>query len=110
MGKMLIVMGTVITGLVVACVSLTASVHALQAEVSKLETRQTAADGAAAAAVQNLEKDLLARQDAFAQAQQIAFEQAVRQQAAAIKADVMSLPTGGVHTTRNLGVQITGGH
>jgi hypothetical protein len=49
MGKMLIVMGTVITGLVVACVSLTASVNALQAEVSKLETRQTAADGAAAA-------------------------------------------------------------
>ena len=46
MGKMLIVMGTVITGLVAACVSLTASVHALQAEVSKLETRQTAADGA----------------------------------------------------------------
>ena len=41
MGKMLIVMGTVITGLVAACVSLTASVHALQAEVSKLETRQT---------------------------------------------------------------------
>jgi hypothetical protein len=110
MGKMLIVMGTVITGLVAACVSLTASVHALQAEVSKLETRQTAADGAAAAAVQKLEKDLLARQDAFARAQQIAFEQAVRQQAATMKADVMSLPTGGVHTTRNLGGQITGGH
>ena len=104
MGKMLIVVGTVITGLVAACVSLTASVHALQAEVSKLETRQTAA------AVQKLEKDLLARQDAFARAQQIALEQAVRQQAAGMKADVMSLPTGGVHTTRNLGAQITGGH
>jgi hypothetical protein len=103
MGKMLIVMGTVITGLVAACGSLTASVHALQEEVSKLETCQTAA-------VQKLEKDLLARQDAFARAQQIAFDQAVRQQAAAMKADVMSLPTGGVHTTRNLGAQITGGH
>ena len=109
MGKMLIVMGTVITGLVAACVSLTASVHALQAEVSKLETRQTAADGAAAA-VQKLEKDLLARQDAFARAQQIAFEQAVKQQAAAMKADVTSLPIGEIHTTRNLGAQITGGH
>ena len=110
MGKMLIVMGTVITGLVVTCVSLTASVNALQAEVIKLEIRQTAADGAAAAAVQKLEKDLLTRQDAFARAQQIAFDQAVRQQAAAMKADVMSLPTGEVHTTRNLGAQITGGH
>ena len=41
MSKMLIVIGTVTTGLNGACVSLTVSVHALQDEVKKLETRQT---------------------------------------------------------------------
>jgi hypothetical protein len=100
-GKMLIVLGTVMTGLIAACVSLTVSEQALQAEVSKLQTRMTAADGAAAAAIAKFEKDFFAGQAALARAQQYAAEQAGKRQAGEVGADVMSLPASGVHKTIN---------
>lgn len=99
MSKILIAMGAVMTGLIGACVSLTVSLHALQAEVGKLQAQVTAADGAAAAAVQKFEQDFFARQDAEARARQAA----TQQQAAEIKADVTSLPTIGVHKTIDWG-------
>ena len=101
MSRMLIVVGMVTTALIGACVSLTVSVHALQDEVKKLQTRVTAADGAAAAAIEKFEKDFFAGQAALAQAQQYAAEQARKKQAGEIGADVMSLPASGVHKTIN---------
>lgn len=83
--------------------SLSLSVHALQGEISGLETRMKAADGAAAAAISKFEKDFFAGQAALARAQQYGAEQAARKQAAEISADVSSLPTGGVHKTINWG-------
>lgn len=67
MSRMLIVIGTVAMALIGACVSLTVSVHALQDEVKKLQTR-VAADGAAADAIAKFEKDFFAGQAALAQA------------------------------------------
>jgi hypothetical protein len=100
MSRMLIVIGTVAMALIGACVSLTVSVHALQDEVKKLQTR-VAADGAAADAIAKFEKDFFAGQAALAQAQQYAAEQARKKQAGEIGADVMSLPASGVHRTIN---------
>src|SRR5690348_6059817 len=96
-------MGTAMTGLIGACVYLTVSLHALQAEVSKLQARVTAADGAAAAAVQKFERDFFARQDAEARGRQAGAQAATQREAAEIKADVTSLPTVGVHKTINWG-------
>jgi hypothetical protein len=113
MKSLLIGMGTVMTLLIGACVSLTLSVHGLQAEVSKLQSQMTVADGAAAAAIEKFERDFFARQEALARAQQYAAQQAAKNQAAEITADVMSLPTAGVHqpASAHLGAQITGnGH
>jgi hypothetical protein len=108
--KILLAMGTAITALIGAYVYLIFSVHALQSELNKLDSRMTGADGAAAAAVQKFERDFFARQDALARTQQAAAEQAAKKQAAEINGDVMSLPTKDVHKTLNLGGQITDPH
>jgi hypothetical protein len=69
----------------------------LQSEVKQLQTRMTAADGAAAAAVAKFERDLFAQQAALARDAAAA----AKKQAAEVKEDVMALPAGGVHKTIN---------
>jgi len=101
MSRMLIVIGTVTTALIGACVSLSVSVHDLQEEVKKLQTRVTASDGASAAAVANFEKDFFAGQAALARALQYAAEEGGKKQASENGAGVMSLPASGVHKTIN---------